>query len=183
LYKKVSNKIDFLEKVNIKKDVIFETEENLDDIKGHVVVIGGDQMGETIVEALEDKDREVIIVDFDPDMIKKYEKRKVHSLFGDISDLDIQQRAKIDDAKLVISTVPDLQDNLLLLKELKHENRRAKIVVMALDSKDAKELYKDGADYVVLPHLAGGRQIAKIIVDDDLDKIEDLKNKDKNYIG
>ena len=183
LYKKVSSKIDFLERANLKKDLIFETDENLDEIKGHVVVIGGDQMGETIVEALEDKDREVVIVDFDPNMIKKYEKRKVHRLFGDISDLDIQQRAKIDDAKLVISTIPDIQDNLLLLKELKHENRRAKVVVMALDSKDAKLLYKDGADYVVLPHLAGGRQIAKIIIDDQLDRIEELRSKDKNYIG
>ncbi len=182
LYKRMATKIDFIERANLKKDLIFETDENLDFINDHVVVIGGDQMGETIVEALEDKDREVIIVDFDPNMIKKYESRKVHRLFGDISDLDIQQRAKIDDAKLVISTIPDIQDNLLLLRELKHENRRAKVVVMALDSKDANELYKEGADYVVLPHLAGGRQIAKIIIDDNLDAIENLRNKDKNYL-
>jgi Kef-type K+ transport system membrane component KefB/voltage-gated potassium channel Kch len=182
LYRHAADKIDFLERVNLKKDLIFESDENLNEIKGHVVVIGGDQMGESIVEALEDKDKDIIIVDFDPNTIKKYENRKVHRLFGDISDLDIQQRAKIDEAKLVISTIPDIQDNILLLRELKHENRRAKVVVMALDSKDAKQLYKEGADYVILPHLAGGRQIAKIIIDDTLDKIEELKNKDKNYL-
>lgn len=182
LYKKVSGKIDFLEKANLKKDLIFETEENLEELKGHVVVIGGDQMGESIVEALEDKEKEVIIVDFDPNMIKKYYEKKVHRIFGDISDLDIQQRAKIDEARLVISTIPDIQDNLLLLKELKHENRRAKVVMMALDSKDAKELYKEGADYVILPHLAGGRQIAKIIIDDNFEDLDRLKKRDKNYL-
>lgn len=182
LYKKVSNKIDFLERTNLKKDLIFESDDVFDDVRGHVVVIGGDQMGESIVEALEDKDKTVIIVDFDPNMIKKYKERKVHRIFGDISDLDIQQRAKIDEAKLVISTIPDIQDNLMLLKELKHENRRAKVVMMALDSKDARELYDEGADYVVLPHLAGGRQIAKIIVDDNLEHIESLKLKDKTYL-
>lgn len=182
LYKKVASKIEFLEKANLKKDLIFETEESFKDVKGHVVVIGGDQMGESIVEALEDKDKVVIVVDFDPNMIKKYKERKVHRIFGDISDLDIQQRAKIDEAKLVISTIPDIQDNLLLLKELKHENRRARVVMMALDSKDARELYDEGADYVVLPHLAGGRQIAKIIIDDNIEHIETLKLKDKSYL-
>ena len=183
LYREIAPSIGFLERTNVKQEVNFENDGNLDDIKGHVVVIGGDQMGESIVEALEDKDKQVIIVDFDPNMIKKYESRKVYRLFGDIADLDIQQRAKIDDAKLVISTIPDLQDNLILLKELKHENRRAKIVVMALDAKDARQLYKEGADYVVLPHLAGGRQIAKIIIDDELDKIEELRSKDQNYLN
>jgi Kef-type K+ transport system membrane component KefB/voltage-gated potassium channel Kch len=182
LYKDLAPRLGFLERKNLKQELILETDGNLDEIKDHVVVVGGDQMGESIVEALEDKDKEIIMVDFDPNTIKKYAQRKVHRLFGDISDLDIQQRAKIDDAKLVISTIPDIQDNLLLLRELKHENRRAKVVVMALDSKDARELYKEGADYVILPHLAGGRQIAKIIIDDDLANIDALRNKDKNYL-
>jgi voltage-gated potassium channel Kch len=182
LYKHIAPYLGFLERKNVKKELSFETDGSLEEIKDHVVVVGGDQMGESIVEALEDKGKEVIVVDFDPNMIKKYTDRKVHRLFGDISDLDIQQRAKLDDAKLVISTIPDIQDNLLLLKELKHENRRAKIVVMALEGKDANQLYKEGADYVVLPHLAGGRQIAKIIIDDDLGKIEELRDKDKNYL-
>ncbi len=183
LYRKFAGKISFMERANLKKDEIFETEENLENLKGHVVVVGGDQMGLSIVEALEDKDMEVVVVDFDPSIVKTLKEKKVHRLFGDISDLDIQERAQIDNAKLVISTIPDTDDNLLLLKELKHENRRAKIVMMALDAKDAKLLYKGGVDYVILPHLAGGRQIAKIILDDNIDKIESLKDKDKNYLN
>lgn len=182
LYGKFAKRISFMERANLKKDEIFETEENLESLKGHVVVVGGDQMGLSIVEALEDKDMEVVVVDFDPSIVKKLKDKKIHRLFGDISDLDIQERAQIDNARLVISTIPDTNDNLLLLKELKHENRRAKIVMMALDSKDAKLLYKGGADYVILPHLAGGRQIAKIIIEDHINKIEGLKEKDKHYL-
>lgn len=183
LYRVFSGKIDIFERNNVKKEEIFESEENLDQLKDHVVLIGGDQMGQSIVEALKDKDMEVVVVDFDPTIYKKFESQKVHRLFGDISDLDIQEKAKIDSAKMVISTIPDLEDNLLLLKELKHENRRAKIVTMALDSQDAKVLYKEGADYVILPHLAGGRQISEIILKNSLGKIEKLKEKDKNYLN
>nr|MBI5455826.1 cation:proton antiporter [Candidatus Levybacteria bacterium] len=182
LYRKFAKSISFMERTSLKKDEILEAGETLDNLKGHVVVIGGDQMGLSVVEALEDRSMEVVVVDFDPSIIKSLKSKKIHRLFGDISDLDIQERAQIDNAKLIISTIPDIEDNLLLLKELKHENRKAKIVMMALDAKDAKMLYKADADYVVLPHLAGGRQIAKIILDNHIDKIEDLKNKDKKYL-
>lgn len=183
IYKVIHRHLSFLEFVPIKKEEEIESKDELSDLKNHVVLVGGDQMGQSILDALEDMNVEVVVVDFDPEILKNLEKKKVHRLYGDISDLDIQRRAKLDSAKLVISTNPDLEDNLLLLRELKHENRRAKIVLMAFDSIEAKNLYKAGADYVILPHLAGGRQIAKLISENQLDRIESLKKKDLEYIS
>ena len=84
---------------------------------------------------------------------------------------------------MVISTVPDLEDNLLLLKQLHRENRKAKVVALAMERHEAKTLYKAGADYVVLPYLAGGRQVAKFLDEDHLGKIESLRTKDKEYLN
>jgi Kef-type K+ transport system membrane component KefB len=182
LYRMFAGKLNFLER-NVKQEEIVQSEDKMENLQNHVVVVGGDQMGESILEALEDMDILVVVVDFDPKIVEKLKDKKVHRLFGDIADLDIQERAKLDEAKMVISTIPDIEDNLLLLKELKHENRKAKIVVTAMDTRDAKILYKEGADYVILPHLAGGRQIAKIILDDHLDNIENLKQKDQKYLS
>ena len=183
LYRRFEKVLFFLE----KKDSQNETadDRSLESLDDHVVVVGGDQMGASVIEALEDQKVDIVLVDFDPSIVKKYEKKagqNVFRLFGDISDLDIQERAKLDNAKLVISTIPDIEDNLLLLKELKHENRKAKIVMMAIEGKEAKALYAQGADYVVLPHLAGGRQIAKLIEENGLSKLEKLKEKDKKYL-
>ncbi len=183
LYIKIGHWFSFLEKKHNKTEQVLMTKDGFDDLKEHVIIIGGDQMGQTILDALEEKDADVVLVDFDPSVVKKLEHRNVHQLFGDISDLDIQERAKLDRARLVISTIPDVEDNLILLKELQHENRKAKIVVMALDSHDAKLLYNAGADYVVLPHLAGGRQMAKIIKEDKLDEMKALKLSDWIYIN
>jgi Kef-type K+ transport system membrane component KefB len=183
LYRKMAPYLGFLERDELKKDEIGEAEDSLENLDNHVVVIGGDQMGESIMEALENRDMDVVVVDFDPNILKKLQNKKIHRLFGDIADLDIQERARLDQAQLVISTIPDAEDNVLLLKELKHDNRRAKVVMMALDSHDAKLLYKEGADYVILPHLAGGRQMAELILDNQLDKIEKLKEKDIKYLG
>lgn len=182
LYKLLSANLSFIERKNLKKYENSE-ENNLENLKDHVVVVGVDQMGKSIIEALEELEMDVVVVDFDPTAVKKIKDKKVYKLFGDIADLDIQQRAQINNAKLVISTVPDMDDNLLLLKELKHQNRKALVFVMALDIADAKLLYKEGADYVILPHLAGGRQIAKLISESHLDKIDKLRDKDRKYLS
>jgi voltage-gated potassium channel Kch len=183
LYVKIGHWFSFLERKHTKTEQVLMAKSGFDELKDHIIIIGGDQMGQTILDVLEEKSADVVLIDFDPSVVKKLEHRNVHQLFGDISDLDIQERAKLDKAKLVISTIPDVGDNLSLLKELHHENRKAKIVLMALDSHDAKLLYKAGADYVVLPHLAGGRQMAKIIKEDKLDEINTLKLSDWVYIN
>jgi len=190
IYKFLKYGLSFLEFTNAGAEEAVESISKIPVLKDHVVVIGGDQMGQSVLSSLDDMDIDVVLVDFDPEIFKKLEHlpagkagNKAHKLFGDISDLDIQERAQLDSAKLVISTIPDFEDNLLILKELRHENRKAKVVVMAFDLDETKALYKAGADYVVLPHLAGGRQVAKLIEENNLDKIETLKNKDIKFLG
>jgi Kef-type K+ transport system membrane component KefB len=181
LYLKFSKHLGFLERKNTYKEKIANEIDVFEDLKDHVVIIGGDQMGQFVLDSLGEQGN-IIVVDFDPSIVKKLEERKnVHKLFGDIGDLDIQQKAKLETASLVISTIPDVEDNILLLRALKHENRKAKVVVMAFDKLEAKILYEEHADYVVLPHLAGGRQLAKLL-EKDLSDISNLKAKDQQYL-
>lgn len=183
LYLNFGQYFKFFERKHTSEEKIIHSNEGLENLDGHVVLIGGDQMGESILEALRELGNKVIVIDFDPAIVKKLNDKKSLSIYGDISDLDIQDRAKLSTASLIISTVPDIEDNLLLLKKHRVENRRAKVVVMALDSIDAKILYKEGADYVILPHLAGGRQIAEILKEDRLEEITRFRNKDMKYLG
>jgi Kef-type K+ transport system membrane component KefB len=181
LYLKLSKYLNIFEKKNTHEEKIVFGGDGMDTLKDHIVIIGADQMGQSILDSFSGEGK-VVVVDFDPSIAKKLEERSnVHRLFGDIGDLDIQQKAKLDTASLVISTIPDLEDNVLLLRALRHENRKAKVVVMAFDKLEARELYKEGADYVVLPHLAGGRQLAKII-EKDFDGIANLREKDQRYL-
>lgn len=182
IYKKTGKFFNFLEKKHHKKEEM-AGEDELNHLNNHVILVGGDQMGESILEVLEDMNKDVVVIDFDPKILHKLKERQVPALFGDIADLEIQHRAKLESARLVISTIPDLEDNLMLLKELQHENRKAKIVTLAMDSHDAKILYKAGADYVVLPYLAGGRQVAKILAEETLENIDILRKKDEIYLN
>lgn len=175
LYKHVSKYLVFFER---KKPISERNEEDLEEIQNHVILVGANRTGKSILDALLSENEKVLVVDFDPDIVAGLRGKGVSTLFGDISDMDIHDKAGLMRAKLIISTVSDLEDNLNLLKFIQKENRKAKIIVLATEVEEARELYEKGADYVILPHIVGGRHIAKLIKEDKLDSLSKFKEKD-----
>ncbi|HET9946993.1 MAG TPA: cation:proton antiporter [Patescibacteria group bacterium] len=152
------------------------------DFSNHIVLIGGTRMGETILNALGENPDDVIVVDFDPMVIENLRAQGIPVLFGDIMDQEIQELVQLDRAKLVVSTLSDLENNIFIIKSAHAAKKKVKVIVMAYDIDEAKKLYEEGADYVVLPHIAGGRQIAHTVKTDEFEKLEELKEKDKKYL-
>ena len=67
--------------------------------------------------------------------------------------------------KMIISTIPDTETNLLLIKEIRKTNEKCIIIVMSHQIDNALELYNQGASYVILPHFLGGNYVATMIED------------------
>lgn len=143
-------------------------------LTGHVVLIGCDRMGEGVLHSLRQAWSDVLVVDFNPEVIKRLRKRGIKALYGDISDPEIQDHANLDRARLVISTVPNLADSQHLLAHVFNTNGDAKVIVTADDTEAAKRLYKSGADYVLIPQLIGAHHLAETINKDI--KLEALKS-------
>lgn len=160
-----------------------DVEKEFVELKNHIILIGANRMGEGILNALIKKNANFIVVDFDPDIIEKLNVRKIRTVFGDIADPEIALSVNVEKASLIISTASDPEDNLLLLKNIK-KFKSVKVVVAAFDKSDARDFYKAGADYVIMPHIAGGNHLASILVNDNhLKLIEDYKEKEKGYIS
>ncbi len=179
IYRRINKFLDIFEKYRFRHERTGVSEPSLEDLHNHVVIVGADQMGENILHALDGENRQVVVIDFNPDVVSKQKEKGVNILYGDISDTEMQERIKLAEASLVVSTIPDPEDNLNLLSAVSKKGKHPKVIVVALEAHDAKMLYKAGADYVVMPHVAGGRHLAKILLDDDhLDLIERYKARD-----
>lgn len=159
LYKALSIYLSIFERSKTSEEYV----DDLDGIKNHVVLIGVNRMGTSVLNALLEHKQSVLAVDFNPDVIKNLKERKIKNLFGDISDLEIQERANLESAKLIISTVSDIEDNMILISEIKKIKDRPKIVVIANDNREEEELYKVGADYVIQPYVLSGKHLAHLI--------------------
>ena len=156
------------------KELISYLEEG---VQHKVVLIGYDRIGYSILQKLKSLRKNVVVVDLDPDIIRNLIRKKIPCIYGDIGDLEIIKRLRLEEAELVISTVPSHQDSMLLIKKVREFNPEATIIVTSFDADDALELYKRGADYVVVPHFLGGEHISLILEEltTDLNKLLKIK--------
>jgi len=148
-------------------------------LKGHIVLIGCHRMGHNILHSLESLHKRFLVVDFNPDMVAKLHRRGLHAIYGDITDPDIQNLAQLDTARVIVSTIPSVQDSIMLLARVKAGNPGARLIVTAETEDEALTLYERGADYVLLPHFVGGLQIARLLEEDKtLKSLEKLRDQD-----
>ena len=170
IYLRISRLLSLLEKLPVKsretgyKPAAFDAE---------IVLCGYDRIGYSIFRRLGEKNKRLLVIDYNPEVIKDLAGRKIPCIYGDIGDLEILDRINLKKIEALISTIPDKQDNLLLVRELKKMNRKALIVVTASQIDDALELYDAGADYVILPHFLGGEHVSVLLEDfsKDLSKV------------
>lgn len=142
-----------------------------------VLLIGYDRIGYAVYNTLKKQKKDVLIVDFNPDIIRQLMSRGVACLYGDIGDVEIMEKMRLDKVKLVVSTVPNHNDTMLLIKRIRRVNHSARIIVTSYVVDDALDLYEEGADYVILPHLLGGHYAGLLLenVSNDLDKLISTK--------
>jgi Trk K+ transport system NAD-binding subunit len=133
--------------------------------KADVVLCGYNRVGYSILKKLQAMKKSLLIVDYNPELIKQLAKEGVPCVYGDIGDLEILNRLDLANIEILISTVPDASDNLLLIKKTKEVNKKAVVIVTANQIDEALRLYDAGADYVVLPHFLGGEHVSILLED------------------
>ncbi len=137
-------------------------------------LIGYNRTGFDILKSLQKLYSDVLVIDFNPAVIRELRKRKVNCVYGDAEDIELLELLKINRAYMVVSTAPDLSTNLFLLKFIREKNKKAVIILTARQISDALILYENGADYVILPHFLGGLYTAQLI--------EKFKTHRENYV-
>ncbi|HIH47243.1 TPA: cation:proton antiporter, partial [Candidatus Woesearchaeota archaeon] len=147
------------------------------DLDYDVILVGYDRIGYNVLKALERLKHSFIVIDYNPDLIKRLVLRKIPCIYGDIGDDEIMERLNFKHAKLVISTIPTPEDNKRITKHLRAVNKKAVLFVTANVIEEAMELYKLGADYVVLPHFLGGERVSTLVEEYSTDLKKVIKNK------
>jgi len=156
IYRKLSPFLKFFEKKNIRK-------RNKIKMGYDTILFGYNRVGYNILNVLKKIGKHYLVVDFNPDIIKKLNEFNIPALYGDVYDLEFLEDLNLKKLELIISTIPDLESNMLLLKSIKEVNRHAIIILRAQDVEDSLKLYGAGANYVLTPHFIGGEYISKMI--------------------
>ena len=173
LYSLFSNKLSVFERKNAKEKI--KIGKNVD-----AVLFGYNRIGFGILNSLKKIKENYLVVDFNPDTISNLKKLNIPSVYGDVDDEALLEELPLKTLKIVISTIPELETNELIIKKIKSQNPKAIVIVRAHSIEDAMSLYNQGADYVLTPHFLGGEYLADMIKEIKTDASAYKKEREKH---
>ncbi|MBD3311326.1 MAG: hypothetical protein GF349_02405 [Candidatus Magasanikbacteria bacterium] len=128
-----------------------------------VWIFGYHRIGWKVCEALAEKKIKFAVVDFNPEAISKLKHRGIPAYFGDAADIEFLDSLPLDKAKLIISTIPEADDQKTLIKSVRNRSNKPYIIANLYHNTYLDDLYEVGANYVMMPHLLGGEWISDIL--------------------
>jgi len=157
------------EKIDEHKRITHETYD--------IILFGYNRIGYDLLESFKRIEKQFLVVDYNPEVIRKLAADGVDCRYGDVSDTELLNEIDFAHARMLISTIPDLDINLLLISRARDQNKAAIIIVVSHQIEEAMKLYDEGATYVVMPHFLGGHHASMMIEEYGFDLEKFLEEK------
>ncbi|RQG91547.1 potassium transporter Kef [Natrarchaeobius halalkaliphilus] len=136
-----------------------------EELEDHVIVVGYGRQGRLLVDRLEEIEVPYVVVENDPVISDSLGRECQNYVFGDAMATHPMKRARVDDARLLVSTVnhEPLSERLLELPT------DAEIILRADTSREATRLLEAGATFVNVPSVLASDQlvenVARVVAD------------------
>ena len=173
IYKLLSKYLSIFERKGDKVDAHKYHHEKAYDI----ILFGYNKVGYDLIQSLRALKRDFLVVDYNPDTIKNLASEGFHCRYGDCSDSELLNELALNKTKMIISSIPDLDSNLLSINKVRDKNKKTIIIVISHQIDEAMKLYEEGATYVIMPHFLGGQHASMMIENNKLSLNKFLKHK------
>src|SRR3989344_3816989 len=128
-----------------------------------IILFGSNRIGLTLIESLRRTRKSFLVIDFNPDTIARLQKMGVPCRYGDAGNPEMLEDLNLAGVKMVLSTIPDRDINILLVRRIRAANRDAIILVVSNHLQDSLKVYEAGASYVVMPHFIAAHHTSAMI--------------------
>lgn len=128
-----------------------------------ILLIGCDRTGYSFLVDFEEKKEKILIIDYNYEKVKKLAENGYKVIYGDVSEIELLEEINLSRFPLIISTIPDFEINLIILKNYKKLNKKGIFICNSINFKESLTLYNKGADYVNMHHLLGGKNLSKLV--------------------
>lgn len=135
----------------------------LEEVAPEIVLIGYDRMGKKILPMVEDMSKHYRVLDFNPSVVEELSHYDIPVMYGDAGSEDALKLAKVDKAKMIISTIPDMAVNTDIMDFMRRRHARGSVILTVKSSEDAARCYALGATFVIVPSILGGEHFANLL--------------------
>ena len=144
------------------------------------ILFGYNRIGYDLLKSFKKLKKKFLVVDYNPETISELAKEKIECIYGDVDDDEFLSGLNLTETKMIVSTIPEFETNMLLICKIRQINKNAIIIVISHNIEEATELYDKGATYVLMPHFLGGSHASRMINEYKLDVNKFLKERKKH---
>ena len=176
IYQPIAKYLSIFEKRSVKKEKKRKSYE--------IILFGYNRVGFDFVNSFKKLRKTFLVVDYNPEVISHLMKEKIECEYGDVEDIEFLEQLNLKDIKMGVSTIPDFETNILLIKTIRKVNKKAVVMCVSHHIDEAYKLYSAGASYVIMPHFLGGKY-ASMLIDRhgfSVDKFNEEKNKHLTHL-
>ena len=132
--------------------------------KFSAVCIGFGRVGSRVFRNQENKS-ELLVIDFNPAVVKRAAKEGFHAWYGDALDIETIDSILSVKPSVIISTISDLELNMNLAKRVSEKKNSAILIVVSEDSEKARALKSQGVRFIVNPYVISAGKIGVLLGD------------------
>ncbi|HLC71838.1 MAG TPA: cation:proton antiporter, partial [Candidatus Nanoarchaeia archaeon] len=115
----------------------------------NMLFFGYYDLGSDLYARIKDMGKKIMVIDNDPENIGMLKRENLPYLYNSINNPDFFEHVDLRNIELAVSSFANVEDNKMILKEVKKANPNAIVIVTAKNLKDSLELYNHLADYVL----------------------------------
>ncbi|HII17502.1 TPA: hypothetical protein HA361_06320 [Candidatus Woesearchaeota archaeon] len=148
-----------------------------------IIFFGYYEVSLEIREKIASGGKKMLVIEQDPSVIHSLKKANMPFLYSSLSSPYFFEHLDLSKTEIVVSSLIDMEDNRLLIKEIKKRNPSCILIVTAKGVHQSLELYELGADYVIYPSYLNEQKVSILLEDytNDINeilvkKIEDITN-------
>ncbi len=157
IYERLAPLLSKFERKSPYREVAFET--TAEPLRGFdVIVFGLGRYGKHIARTLTERGRQVLGVDFDPELVHRLRAAGHAVVYGDAADPEFSSTLPLSHARWVVSSIPQVSVNLALLQVLSRDAYAGRIATTAHHEQDVASLKEAGSHLVLLPFQGAAKE-------------------------
>jgi len=133
-------------------------------LEGHYILCGAGKTGAHVLEELVRTKRKCVVIESDPEKIKRLADRKILVIEGDATEDEILTSAGIDRAEGIVATLPQDRDNLFVVITARGMSPKIRIISKIEDVSAREKFVRSGANSAISSNYIGGLRMASELI-------------------
>ena len=144
-------------------------------LENHIVICGYGRNGKQAAQVFKNNKQKFVVIEKSKELFSSFSQTNI-DLFveGDATQDEVLQKAGIEKAKALITTLPIDADNLFIVLSARALNPKLTIISRASDDNSDRKLKTAGADNVIMPDKIGGAHMASLVMQPDVMEFVDF---------